>query len=231
MSLEAIAALLGHSSLSMTLTYARIADRTVAEEYFAVSQQVEALYDAETCFPPTRKDPTWGGSRGDHPPTTRQRALHPAGRTRLPLQDNLRNLQPLLHQRIRDHRQAQPTDANATAHQPPDGSTSRSSPHSDRAGLDTDHPHKPRLLKGNHSSSAVRGSRVPVPAAGPAPTAEAAARRRRASRGRPAPSYRAKVSLIPSSRATSAIGRDVSTTIRAASSRNSGVNFRYFPAT
>src|SRR6266516_142596 len=40
-----------------------------------------------------------------------------------------------------------------------------------------------------------------------------------------------EVSLIPSSRATSAIGRDVSTTIRAASSRNSGVNFRYFPDT
>lgn len=36
MSLEAIAALLGHKSLSMTLVYARIADRTVADEYFAV---------------------------------------------------------------------------------------------------------------------------------------------------------------------------------------------------
>jgi integrase len=45
MSLEAIAALLGHRSLRMTLVYARIADRTVADEYFAVSQQVEALYD------------------------------------------------------------------------------------------------------------------------------------------------------------------------------------------
>ncbi len=45
MSLEAIAALLGHRSLSMTLVYARIADRTVANEYFAVSEQVEALYD------------------------------------------------------------------------------------------------------------------------------------------------------------------------------------------
>ncbi|MHB8330221.1 MAG: tyrosine-type recombinase/integrase [Acidimicrobiales bacterium] len=44
MSLEAIAALLGHRSLRMTLVYARIADRTVAEEYFAVSEKVEALY-------------------------------------------------------------------------------------------------------------------------------------------------------------------------------------------
>jgi site-specific recombinase XerD len=45
MSLEAIAALLGHRSLAMTLVYARIADRTVADEYFAVSEKVEALYD------------------------------------------------------------------------------------------------------------------------------------------------------------------------------------------
>lgn len=45
MSLEAIAALLGHTSMTMTMTYARIADRTVADEYFAVSEKVEALYD------------------------------------------------------------------------------------------------------------------------------------------------------------------------------------------
>jgi hypothetical protein len=46
MSLEAIAALLGHRSLDMTMTYARIADRTVADEYFAVTEKVEALYTA-----------------------------------------------------------------------------------------------------------------------------------------------------------------------------------------
>jgi integrase len=45
MSLEAIAALLGHASMTMTMTYARIADRTVAQEYFAVSEKVEALYE------------------------------------------------------------------------------------------------------------------------------------------------------------------------------------------
>ena len=43
MSLEAIAALLGHAS--MTMTYAGIADHTVAQEYFAVSEKVEALYE------------------------------------------------------------------------------------------------------------------------------------------------------------------------------------------
>lgn len=44
MSLEAIAALLGHKTLKMTMVYARIADRTVANEYFAVSDKVDALY-------------------------------------------------------------------------------------------------------------------------------------------------------------------------------------------
>ncbi len=51
MSLEAIAALLGHKSLRMTMVYARIADRTVAEEYFSVSEKVEALYDAPKQLP------------------------------------------------------------------------------------------------------------------------------------------------------------------------------------
>jgi len=44
MSLEAIAALLGHRSMDMTLLYARISDRTVAEEYFRVTEAVEANY-------------------------------------------------------------------------------------------------------------------------------------------------------------------------------------------
>ncbi len=44
MSLEAIAAMLGHRSLDMTLRYAKIANRTVADEYFAVTDKVDALY-------------------------------------------------------------------------------------------------------------------------------------------------------------------------------------------
>jgi site-specific recombinase XerD len=44
MSLEAIAALLGHRSMDMTLTYARISDDTVAEAYFKVTEAVEAQY-------------------------------------------------------------------------------------------------------------------------------------------------------------------------------------------
>ncbi len=63
MSLEAIAALLGHKSLSMTMVYARIADRTVANEYFAVTEKVEALYTGQPAtLPPTRRDPRCANS-------------------------------------------------------------------------------------------------------------------------------------------------------------------------
>jgi len=48
MSLEAIAALLGHKTLRMTLVYARIADRTVADAYDKVTDQVDALYNKPT---------------------------------------------------------------------------------------------------------------------------------------------------------------------------------------
>jgi site-specific recombinase XerD len=44
MRLEAIAALLGHRSMEMTLVYARITDRVVADEYAAVNAQIDALY-------------------------------------------------------------------------------------------------------------------------------------------------------------------------------------------
>lgn len=47
MSLEAIAALLGHKTMSMTLVYARIADRTVADQYFTVTEKVQALYQQQ----------------------------------------------------------------------------------------------------------------------------------------------------------------------------------------
>jgi site-specific recombinase XerD len=41
---EAIAALLGHQKMEMTLIYARIANRVVADEYAAVSAKIDALY-------------------------------------------------------------------------------------------------------------------------------------------------------------------------------------------
>jgi hypothetical protein len=51
MSLDAIAALLGHETLAMTMVYARIADKTVADEYFAVTEKVETLYDKPRKLP------------------------------------------------------------------------------------------------------------------------------------------------------------------------------------
>jgi hypothetical protein len=51
MSLDAIAALLGHKTLAMTMVYARIADKTVADEYFAVTEKVEALYHQPRLLP------------------------------------------------------------------------------------------------------------------------------------------------------------------------------------
>ena len=55
MRLEAIAALLGHRSLEMTLVYARIADRVVADEYASVCAQIDALYN--TAATPARSPP------------------------------------------------------------------------------------------------------------------------------------------------------------------------------
>jgi hypothetical protein len=53
MSLEAIAALLGHRSPRMTLVYARISDTNVADQYFKATQTVEA----ETARPATDGNP------------------------------------------------------------------------------------------------------------------------------------------------------------------------------
>ena len=51
MRLEAIAALLGHQKMEMTLIYARIANRVVADEYAAVSAKIDALYGQQPDLP------------------------------------------------------------------------------------------------------------------------------------------------------------------------------------
>ncbi len=66
MRLEAIAALLGHRSMDMTLVYARIADRVVADEYASVMDQIDALYNTaghrrQPCRPRSRLRP-WPAS-------------------------------------------------------------------------------------------------------------------------------------------------------------------------
>jgi hypothetical protein len=75
MSLESIANLLGHRSLTMTLVYARIANRTVQKEYFAVSEQLERLYkqpqpdvfdDGLRAFPAAVEGPQMRRLRQEH---------------------------------------------------------------------------------------------------------------------------------------------------------------------
>jgi Phage integrase family len=66
MSLEAIAALLGHRSLDMTLRYAKIANRTVADEYFAVTEKVESLYQQGKPLPADTIGPRMARLRREH---------------------------------------------------------------------------------------------------------------------------------------------------------------------
>jgi len=53
MRLESIAELLGHRTLRMTIRYARIANKTVADEYRAAVDKVEALYEEPPDLPET----------------------------------------------------------------------------------------------------------------------------------------------------------------------------------
>ncbi len=66
MSLEAIAAMLGHRSMDMTLRYAKIANRTVADEYFAVTDKVEALYGQAPVLPGAAIGPKMSRLRREH---------------------------------------------------------------------------------------------------------------------------------------------------------------------
>jgi Phage integrase family len=66
MSLEAIAAMLGHRSLDMTLRYAKIANRTVADEYFAVTDKVDALYGQPATLPADALGPNMAKLHREH---------------------------------------------------------------------------------------------------------------------------------------------------------------------
>ncbi|MGH3884254.1 MAG: tyrosine-type recombinase/integrase [Pseudonocardiaceae bacterium] len=66
MSLEAIAAMLGHRSMDMTLRYAKIANRTVADEYFAVTDKVDALYGQGRPLPADALGPKMARLRREH---------------------------------------------------------------------------------------------------------------------------------------------------------------------
>jgi site-specific recombinase XerD len=66
MRLEAVAALLGHQTLQMTARYARIANRTVAAEYQAVTAKVEALYNQPSPLGPEAEGPAMRNIRAEH---------------------------------------------------------------------------------------------------------------------------------------------------------------------
>lgn len=66
MSLEAIAAMLGHKSMDMTLVYAKIANRTVAEEYFTIAEKVDALYAQPAQLPADDLGPNMARLRQEH---------------------------------------------------------------------------------------------------------------------------------------------------------------------
>jgi hypothetical protein len=65
MSLDAIAAFLGHKTLAMIMIYARIADQTVADAYFAVTEKVEALCDQPSQLPEDDKGSEMRKLRGE----------------------------------------------------------------------------------------------------------------------------------------------------------------------
>ena len=109
MSLEAIAALLGHRSLDMTLRYAKIASRTVADEYFAVSEKVEALYGQPAQLPADATGPQHDPAAPRAPPPPRQRLLHPPAPAGLRLRIHLRNLHLLPDQHRVPARPRQPS--------------------------------------------------------------------------------------------------------------------------
>ena len=66
MGIEAIAAMLGHKSLDMTLVYAKMANRTVAEEYFTVAEKVDALYASPAQLPADDLGPNMARLNREH---------------------------------------------------------------------------------------------------------------------------------------------------------------------
>ena len=55
-----------HRSLDMTLRYAKIASRTVADEYFAVTEKAEALYGQPAQLPADAIGPKMARLRREH---------------------------------------------------------------------------------------------------------------------------------------------------------------------
>ena len=101
--------MLGHRSMDMTLRYAKIANRTVADEYFAVTDKVEALYGQPNALPADAIGPEDGQAAPRAPPPARQRLLHPTRRAGLRLRIDLRDLHVLPDQHRVPAHPASPT--------------------------------------------------------------------------------------------------------------------------
>ena len=147
MRLEAIAALLGHRSLEMTLIYARIADRVVADEYAAVCRpDRRPLQHRRRPRRAPRRD---RDRRHDPPPPrsprphARQRPLHPPRRTRLPHGIRLRDLRllPDRHPSSSPSSSANATTPATTTKPTAPPSSTTSSTHRPDDALDNDHPY------------------------------------------------------------------------------------------
>ena len=112
MSLEAVAAMLGHKTLRMTLVYARIADTTVAEAYDNVTDQVDALYTKPAGLRSTgdRHRVHEPARHRIRPTNARQRLLQPASPTRLPIRIDLRVLRLLLDRTPASPRSSKPNE-------------------------------------------------------------------------------------------------------------------------
>ena len=91
MSLEAIAArFLGHRSMRMTMVYAKIANRTVADEYFSARESRSALRRPQGTTRHRRGGRDAQAPLRDAPTDARQRLLRPPRRAGLPLRIDLR---------------------------------------------------------------------------------------------------------------------------------------------
>ena len=157
MSLEAIAALLGHRSPSMTLIYARISDENVAEQYFNATQAVEA---EATAASRRRQRPRLGRA----PPAAGQRTLHPTGRAGLPLPDHLRRLRVLRdRRRVRRHPAPPARRRHRSRRRPPDQALRRAGRSHRRQRLKP-HTHERRHRARGRSAPGACASRRPAAA-------------------------------------------------------------------
>ena len=170
MSLEAIAAMLGHRSLDMTLRYARIANRTVADEYFAVTDKVEALYGAAPVLPADARRPEDDPAAPRPLPPARQRLLHQTAGAGLRLRIHLRKLHLLPDQyRVPPHAAGSTRRRGREGPDRPRAAVRRAAPPRRRGRLMTrsvSSPFPPPSRTQRRPAAGVKAGRSPPPPGG-----------------------------------------------------------------